>query len=110
MTLLETKNLPSHKMFFRPPDGPTYFWDESGMLCGSDGKGIKLTKALLDSQFIIQCDHTRYFPVGQGSGWVLKCADCLCDLQITGVAEIVRVPANPPPLATMKPHGAMPML
>lgn len=101
MTLLETLKLPAFKMFYRPPEGPTYYWDESSMLCGSDGKGVKLTRTMLEAQYIIQCDHPRYFPVGQGSNWHLKCADCLCDLQIIGVKELSKIPANPPPPANL---------
>lgn len=97
MTLIETMKLPNFKMFYRPPEGPTYYWDDSGMLCGSDGKSVKVTKNLLAEQYIISCDHSRYFPVGQGSNWHLKCADCLCDLEIVGVREPVKMPDNHPP-------------
>lgn len=96
MTLLETMKLPNFKMFYRPPEGPTYYWDEQGMLCGPDGKGVKLTKSLLEGHYAIQCDHSRYFPVGQGSNWHLKCADCLCDLEIVGIREAVKMPDNRP--------------
>ncbi len=88
MTLLETRNLPANKLFGYTLSLPEFYWDESGVLCDRTGRVARLTKEMLDSNFIIQCDHKHFFPVGAGTSWHLKCADCLCDLIITGVREI----------------------
>lgn len=109
MTLLETTKLPALKVFHQPFSGVHFYWDEYGMLCEIGGKKVHLGKSLLSANYILQCDHSKYFPVGHGQDWKLKCADCLCDLEITGVRELANLPEQAPPVVLMR-DGPQPML